>query len=133
MYKIVANRYILQKFSYLCRKVNTMAKKKKIVEEHKSEPVTNCDQSKEVVTNCDNQQFAVTIGDHKNIDIKSMIRVIRSQQVMLDFELAMLYGVETKALNQAVKRNINRFPDDFMFQLTKNELESLRSCDIQFD
>ena len=75
-----------------------MAKKKKIVEEHKSEPVTNCDQSKEVVTNCDNQQFAVTIGDHKNIDIKSMIRVIRSQQVMLDFELAMLYGVETKAL-----------------------------------
>lgn len=82
---------------------------------------------KEVVTNCDNQQFAVTIGDHKNIDIKSMIRVIRSQQVMLDFELAMLYGVETKALNQAVKRNINRFPDDFMFQLTKNELESLRS------
>ncbi|MBQ2673381.1 MAG: ORF6N domain-containing protein [Prevotella sp.] len=104
-----------------------MAKKKKIVEEHKSEPVTNCDQSKEVVTNCDNQQFAVTIGDHKNIDIKSMIRVIRSQQVMLDFELAMLYGVETKALNQAVKRNINRFPDDFMFQLTKNELESLRS------
>ena len=104
-----------------------MAKKKKIVEKHKSEPVTNCDQSKEVVTNCDNQQFAVTIGDHKNIDIKSMIRVIRSQQVMLDFELAMLYGVETKALNQAVKRNINRFPDDFMFQLTKNELESLRS------
>ena len=67
-----------------------MAKKKKIVEEHKSEPVTNCDQSKEVVTNCDNQQFAVTIGDHKNIDIKSMIRVIRSQQVMLDFELAKL-------------------------------------------
>ena len=46
---------------------------------------------------------------------------------MLDFELAMLYGVETKVLNQAVKRNINRFPDDFMFQLTKNELESLRS------
>ena len=46
---------------------------------------------------------------------------------MLDFELAMLYGVETKVLNQAVKRNINRFPDDFMFQLTKDELESLRS------
>ena len=46
-----------------------MAKKKKIVEEHKSEPVAKCDQSKEVVTNCDNQQFAVTIGDHTNIDI----------------------------------------------------------------
>ena len=46
---------------------------------------------------------------------------------MLDFDLAMLYGVETKALNQAVKRNIERFPDDFMFQLTKSELEILRS------
>lgn len=81
------------------------------------EPVTNCHQFEEVVANC----------DHKNIDIKSMIRVIRGQQVMLDFELAMLYDVETKALNQAVKRNINRFPDDFMFQLTKSELEVLRS------
>ncbi|MBR1804418.1 MAG: ORF6N domain-containing protein [Muribaculaceae bacterium] len=56
-----------------------------------------------------------------------MIRVIRGQQVMLDFDLAFLYGVETKALNQAVKRNINRFPEDFMFKLTKNELEILRS------
>ena len=73
-----------------------MAKKKKIIEEHKSEPVTNCDQSKEVVTNCDNQQFAVTIGDHKNIDIKSMIRVIRSQQVMLDFELASFMALKQK-------------------------------------
>ena len=62
-----------------------------------------------------------------DIDIRSVIRVIRGQQVLLDFELAMLYGVETKALNQAVKRNINRFPDDFMFQLTKGELEALRS------
>ena len=46
---------------------------------------------------------------------------------MLDFDLAMLYGVQTKALNQAVKRNIKRFPDDFMFQMTKEELDSLRS------
>ena len=46
---------------------------------------------------------------------------------MLDFDLAFLYGVETKALNQAVKRNINRFPEDFMFKLTKSELETLRS------
>jgi len=48
-----------------------------------------------------------------------MIRVIRGQQVMLDSDLAQLYGVETKVLNQAVKRNIVRFPEDFMFQLTK--------------
>ena len=46
---------------------------------------------------------------------------------MLDFDLAFLYGVETKALNQAVKRNTNRFPEDFMFKLTKSELEILRS------
>ena len=91
------------------------------------EPVANSDQSKDVITISDNQQLAVANRDHKSVDIKSMIRTIRGQQVMLDFELAMLYGVETKVLNQAVKRNINRFPDDFMFQLTKNELESLRS------
>jgi hypothetical protein len=91
------------------------------------EPVANSDQSKDVVTISDNQQLAVANRDHKSVDIKSMIRNIRGQQVMLDFELAMLYGVETKVLNQAVKRNINRFPDDFMFQLTKDELESLRS------
>ena len=91
------------------------------------EPVANSDQSKDVVTISDNQQLVVANRDHKSVDIKSMIRNIRGQQVMLDFELAMLYGVETKVLNQAVKRNINRFPDDFMFQLTKDELESLRS------
>ena len=63
----------------------------------------------------------------KNINIESLIRTIRGQKVMLDSDLAMLYGTETKALNQAVKRNIERFPDDFMFQLTKEELETLRS------
>ena len=46
---------------------------------------------------------------------------------MLDSDLAMLYGVETRALNQAVKRNIRRFPDDFMFQVTKEEWNALRS------
>ncbi|MCL2414360.1 MAG: ORF6N domain-containing protein [Bacteroidales bacterium] len=46
---------------------------------------------------------------------------IRGQKVMLDFDLAELYGVETKVLNQAVKRNLRRFPEDFMFQLTKKE------------
>ena len=46
---------------------------------------------------------------------------MRNQQVMIDSDLAMLYQVETKALNRAVKRNINRFPKDFCFQLTKEE------------
>ncbi len=57
--------------------------------------------------------------------IQSKIYEIRGQRVMLDRDLAAMYGVETKVLNQAVKRNIERFPEDFMFQLTKGELEIL--------
>ncbi len=57
--------------------------------------------------------------------IQSKIYEMRGQRVMLD--LAAMYGVETRALNQAVKRNIERFPEDFMFQLTKGEFEILRS------
>ena len=60
-------------------------------------------------------------------EIRTRIHVIRGRQVMLDKDLAELYGVETKVLNQAVKRNIERFPDDFMFQLNKGEWEFLRS------
>jgi len=59
--------------------------------------------------------------------IENKIFVIRGQKVMLDSNLAQLYDVETKILNKAVKRNINRFPEDFMFQLTKEEWESLKS------
>ncbi len=54
-------------------------------------------------------------------NIETLIKVIRGQQVMLDKDLATLYGVEAKVLNQAVKRNVERFPDDFRFQLTKEE------------
>ncbi len=53
--------------------------------------------------------------------IEGLIRSIRGIQVMLDRDLAELYGVETKVLNQAVRRNMTRFPDDFMFQLTKED------------
>ena len=59
-------------------------------------------------------------------DIENLIYVIRNKQVMVDSDLAMLYQVETKALNRAVKRNIKRFPEDFCFQLTTEEAESLR-------
>ena len=59
--------------------------------------------------------------------IKSRIFTIRSVQVMLDRDLAELYGVQTKALNQAVKRNIERFPERFMFQLSPKDIEGLRS------
>ena len=59
--------------------------------------------------------------------IRNKIHEIRGQRVMLDRDLAELYGVETRALNQAVRRNIERFPEDFMFQLTKGEMEILKS------
>ena len=59
--------------------------------------------------------------------IQSMIYEIRGQRVMLDFDLAEMYGVETRRLNEQVKRNIERFPEDFMFQLTKGEHEILKS------
>ena len=59
--------------------------------------------------------------------IEQSILLIRGQKVMLDSDLAELYGVTTKAFNQAVKRNAKRFPADFMFQLTADEAETLRS------
>jgi hypothetical protein len=74
-------------------------------------------ENQEPVTNC----------DHKKINIESLIRTIRGQKVMVDFDLAMLYGVQNKRLNEQVKRNIKRFPDDFMFQLTKEEWNNLKS------
>jgi len=62
--------------------------------------------------------------------IEKRIYVIRGKRVMLDSDLAYLYEVEGKRLNEAVKRNIKRFPDDFMFRLTKNEFtEVVANCD----
>jgi len=61
------------------------------------------------------------------IPIRSKIHIIRGKQVMIDRDLAELYQVENRALNQAVKRNSDRFPDDFMFQLTKEEFENWKS------
>ena len=66
------------------------------------------------------------------MQIKNLIYTIRGHRVMLDSDLAMLYEVETKALNQAVKRNIKRFPSNFMFQLTKDEWLNLRSQIVTF-
>jgi hypothetical protein len=59
--------------------------------------------------------------------LQSKIHEVRGQKVMLDFDLALLYKVETRILNQAVKRNISRFPEDFMFQLTLEEMENMSS------
>ena len=60
-------------------------------------------------------------------DIRSLVYIIRGQQVMLDFDLAEIYGYEVKRLNEQVKRNINRFPEDFMFQLSRDEIELVKS------
>ena len=84
-----------------------------IEHQDKDELVTNCDQSKMDVTKYDDHKLAS--------NIEPLIKVIRGQQVMLDKDLATLYGVETRTLNQAVKRNIQRFPSDFRFQLTMEE------------
>jgi hypothetical protein len=59
--------------------------------------------------------------------IQQKIHEIRNQRVMLDFDLAALYQVETKRLNEQVKRNIERFPEEFMFRLTKKEWDTMRS------
>ena len=59
--------------------------------------------------------------------IQNKIYEIRGQRVMLDFDLAKMYEVETRVLNQSVKRNIERFPKDFMFQLTENEWNIMSS------
>ena len=83
------------------------------------------------VTNRDLKEGALeqnTVHDQLTIDqVKSHIYSIRGTEVMLDRELAQLYGVETKVLNQAVKRNIQRFPERFMFQVSPEEWDSLKS------
>jgi phage regulator Rha-like protein len=65
--------------------------------------------------------------------ILNQIYLIRGQKVMIDSDLAVLYGVETKRLKEAVRRNMSRFPEDFMFQLTKEELENQRTQIASFN
>ena len=80
---------------------------------HCEELVAKCDQSKNDVTNCDNYEITNRI--------EPLIKVIRGQQVILDKDLALLYGIETKVLNQTIKRNLERFPKDFRFELNREE------------
>ena len=81
-------------------------------------------ETSEVVKNPDNLPSA--LFENAKIDIKALIRVIRGQQVMLDRDLARLYQVDTGQLNRQVKRNLDRFPPDFMFQLSDEEFEILK-------
>ena len=69
----------------------------------------------------------VTLPEPVTIEVvRNLIHLIRGQKVMLDSDLAELYGVETKALNRAVKRHVARFPDDFLLYLTRKEVTNLR-------
>ena len=68
-----------------------------------------------------------------SLPIEHMIYIIRSQRVMLDSDLAYIYGVQTKRLNEQVRRNINRFPIEFMFQLTEKEWEFIKSQNSSLD
>ena len=70
-----------------------------------------------------NLPVSVTVVDEATI--RGKIYEVRSKKVMLDYELAEIYGYTTKAFNQQIKRNIERFPDDFMFQLSMEEVEEL--------
>ena len=72
----------------------------------------------------------IIVPELNNETIESMIYIIRGQKVMLDFELAKIYGYETKAFNQQVKRNIKKFPDDLMFILSKDEVKGLERSQI---
>ena len=115
-----------------------MAKKRVNKKEDIMEPVTNCDRSNELVANCDQLEVLNTNGYRpgnseivlSQYDIERLILTIRGKQVLIDRDLAMIYGVETRALNQAAKRNSARFPERYRFQLTKYEMKELvTNCD----
>lgn len=114
---------------------------------HKKELVAKCDQSKEVVANsCLDKRPVGPSGDHpeevvancdnlqetnlSQYDIEKLIVTVRGEQVLIDQDIARLYGVTTKRLNQQAKRNIERFPESFRFELTKEEVgEVVANCD----
>lgn len=94
----------------------------------KSKPITKCDQSDEVIANCDNlDKSKIILSQH---DIEKLIVTVRGEQVLIDQDIARIYGVTTGRLNQQAKRNIARFPESFRFQLTKEERdEVIANCD----
>ena len=104
-----------------------MAKKKKKTEES-SEAVENCVHPVEVVANCDHpEKEKIALSQH---DIEKLIITVRGEQVLIDQDIARLYGVTTKRLNEQAKRNSARFPRNFRFELTVEERdEVVANCD----
>ncbi|MCQ2311026.1 MAG: ORF6N domain-containing protein, partial [Paludibacteraceae bacterium] len=82
--------------------------------------------SKEIVSTKSTEHIVVNLHPSEQYEVENSIFTIRGVQVMLDSDLARFYGITTGNLNKAVKRNIKRFPEDFMFQLTKEEVEDSR-------
>lgn len=105
-----------------------MAKKRVNNKEEMREPVANCDQSREAVENSKHpEKSEITLSQY---DIEKLIVTVKGEQVLIDRDLAMIYGIETKRLNEQVKRNVARFPERYRFQLTKNEMmELVANCD----
>jgi len=91
-----------------------------------NEVVANCNHPDEVIANCENPQ-ETSLSQY---DIEKLIVTVRGEQVLIDQDIARIYGVTTKRLNQQAKRNIARFPESFRFELTKEEVgEVVANCD----
>lgn len=108
-------------------------KKKKV---KKAEVVANCDRFKEVVAKCDHPEEVIANCDNSSdntlsqYDIEKLIVTVRGEQVLIDQDIAKIYGVTTGRLNEQAKRNIARFPESFRFQLTKEERdEVIANCE----
>ena len=123
-----------------------MAKKSKKKEDEIKKVVAKCDNPNEVVANCNNPEEVIansflesdprSSGETpqetalSQYDIEKLIVTARGEQVLIDQDIARIYGVTTKRLNQQAKRNIARFPESFRFQLTKEERdEVVANCD----
>ena len=101
---------------------------KKTTKNNEQEPVANCDQFEKDVAKCNNLEKNEMVPSQ--YDIEQLILTIRGKQVLIDRDLASIYGVETKRLNEQVRRNIARFPERYRFQLTRKELmEVVANCD----
>ncbi len=111
------------------RKNNTKENLEVIAKGEQNGDATSCDSLDGVVTSR-NHLVAMNEASFSQSDIEKLIVTIRGMQVMMDYDLARVYGVDTKVLNQAVKRNARRFPDTFRFQLTSEEMKELvTNCD----
>ena len=112
--------------------VSKIYEKKKPLDKYKQKFYTICIVQSEDVIKMNNESNIAPINEELNVveydieDIKKRIYTIRGKQVMLDSDVAMLYNCETKYVNRVVKRNIERFPEDFCFQLTEIEFENMR-------